>query len=372
MGRVDAVARLEARIGEAALDPTQWPGVIGDIAGAVGARSGVLYVHDFKRHLSKTLGGYEIDGALLGEYEAYFSGIDPWHAKVMTWPVCRAAPTTALISDADLKRTEFYNDFLRRTDMFYGLGGVADRDGSRLAVFGIQRPFRAADFTDLQTRMIGHLMPHLRRALRVHHVLAGLAAQRMMLEDTLDLVPRPILVVDGDGRIIFANAAGRRVLESGDGLKLQAGRLTAAHRGDQAGFTAALQALHRRETPSTALTLRRPHRRPAIMLLAMPLQPRPGDDGATRIALLIDADMAPPRPLDRLARLFHLTPAETRLWTAIAGGYTLADIAARNGVSVNTLRVQLASLSRKTGTHRQADLVRLAQGFRSLPEGMGH
>jgi DNA-binding CsgD family transcriptional regulator len=84
--------------------------------------------------------------------------------------------------------------------------------------------------------------------------------------------------------------------------------------------------------------------------------------------LLIDVD--PPRRLspDRLAALFDLTAAEGRLWADLAGGATLAEIAGRRRVSVNTLRVQLARVFNKVGVHRQTDLVRRALELREPPE----
>jgi len=92
-------------------------------------------------------------------------------------------------------------------------------------------------------------------------------------------------------------------------------------------------------------------------------------DPAGRVVLLIDVD--PPRPPapDRLAALFDLTAAEARLWADLAAGATLADIALRRQVSVNTLRVQLARVFAKTGVHRQADLLRLALETRGDSSG---
>jgi DNA-binding CsgD family transcriptional regulator len=78
----------------------------------------------------------------------------------------------------------------------------------------------------------------------------------------------------------------------------------------------------------------------------------------------------PPSPqrLDTWAAALHLSPAETRLWVALAAGRRLIDIAEESGVSLNTVRVQLRTLFQKTGVHRQADLLRLALEARGGPE----
>jgi DNA-binding CsgD family transcriptional regulator len=56
---------------------------------------------------------------------------------------------------------------------------------------------------------------------------------------------------------------------------------------------------------------------------------------------------------------YHLTPAETSLALELAAGHSLSDAAQRLGIRVNTVRVQLRGIFEKTGTARQAALVRL-------------
>jgi DNA-binding CsgD family transcriptional regulator len=62
----------------------------------------------------------------------------------------------------------------------------------------------------------------------------------------------------------------------------------------------------------------------------------------------------------RMQQLYRLTPAESRVAAAMALGQTVEEIAAANRVTEATLRSQLRSIFSKTGTRRQADLVRLA------------
>jgi DNA-binding CsgD family transcriptional regulator len=66
-----------------------------------------------------------------------------------------------------------------------------------------------------------------------------------------------------------------------------------------------------------------------------------------------------------LRSLFGLTPAECRLVALLADGHSLSEIMELVGVSRNTVKSQLASIYGKTGTSRQAQLVRL---LLQLPE----
>ncbi len=57
--------------------------------------------------------------------------------------------------------------------------------------------------------------------------------------------------------------------------------------------------------------------------------------------------------------LFGLTPAESRLATALCDGASLNQYAEQQGVSSNTARIQLKSIFSKTNTNRQAELIKL-------------
>jgi DNA-binding CsgD family transcriptional regulator len=55
-----------------------------------------------------------------------------------------------------------------------------------------------------------------------------------------------------------------------------------------------------------------------------------------------------------------LTPAELGVLTLLLDGKTPSEIAATRGVAISTVRTHLKRLFAKTGTRRQADLVRCA------------
>ena len=103
------------------------------------------------------------------------------------------------------------------------------------------------------------------------------------------------------------------------------------------------------------VALRRPSGRRPLKVEAVPLA-----HGAERVALLIAAPGERAASKGDLMRRFDITRAEASLWSGLVSGATLGEIAERGGVSINTLRVQLAALFRKLGVHRQVDLVRLA------------
>jgi DNA-binding CsgD family transcriptional regulator len=73
-----------------------------------------------------------------------------------------------------------------------------------------------------------------------------------------------------------------------------------------------------------------------------------------------------PAPNDALAELFDLTQAEAHVLAQIAEGKTQAEIARTLDIEIGTVKTHLLHTFAKTGTHRQADLVRLAASM-ALP-----
>ncbi|MDP3074187.1 helix-turn-helix transcriptional regulator [Bradyrhizobium sp.] len=64
--------------------------------------------------------------------------------------------------------------------------------------------------------------------------------------------------------------------------------------------------------------------------------------------------------------LFDLTPAEARVARGLAAGKTVDDLAGDNGVSPNTVRVQVRGVLEKTGCRRQTEVVALLGGISAL------
>lgn len=73
---------------------------------------------------------------------------------------------------------------------------------------------------------------------------------------------------------------------------------------------------------------------------------------------------APSSP-EILARAFRLTPTELRVLLAISTGGGVPEVAESLGVADTTVKTHLRSLYGKTGTSRQAELVKLVAGFQS-------
>lgn len=169
-----------------------------------------------------------------------------------------------------------------------------------------------------------------------------------------------ILVLDRTGRIGFATDSALAMLRPGDGLTVRGGRLAAPRAAlglDDAVEATLRDPLARGAAPVRSLALCRRDRLPLVATLTPLAAPATGPLGA--LVLLHDPE-AVLRPAAALLRqAFGLTPAEAAVAQALLQGAALREIAAQRGVGLATVRTLLARAMDKTGTHRQAELVRL-------------
>ena len=174
----------------------------------------------------------------------------------------------------------------------------------------------------------------------------------------VDQLEQGIVVTDEAAGVHFLNRAARDLVAKG-AIRLQGDCLRAAEPRDTATLHQAIGACAAGGAWSSAARLigRQAHR---LLMVAAPM---PVDAlGAPRrlvIVLLIDpVDARLPDPA-LLRRQFDLTPAEALLAGEILRGDGLSACAARLGIKPSTARTHLRRVFEKTGTHRQAELVRL-------------
>ena len=72
-----------------------------------------------------------------------------------------------------------------------------------------------------------------------------------------------------------------------------------------------------------------------------------------------------PHPLEAIANAYRLTPAEMRVLMMIVQIGGVPEIAPVLGISETTVKTHLQHVYKKTGTQRQADLVKLVAGYMS-------
>jgi DNA-binding CsgD family transcriptional regulator len=210
-------------------------------------------------------------------------------------------------------------------------------------------------------------MPHLDGAIGLHRRLCGAELMAGHMAAVLDQLPHAVILVSGNGRRVATNREADRILQNRDGLVHERGELRAATQAATDRLRTALQAAVRTgageglDAP-TPLALPRPSgRRPlAVMVAPLPAQRVAfNDDGAAAAVFVTDPEHGRTPDYKAIAALFGLTPAESRLVTCLVTGQNLEEAATSLQVKLESVRTRLKTVFEKTGTHRQAELVRL-------------
>lgn len=178
----------------------------------------------------------------------------------------------------------------------------------------------------------------------------------------LNALAMGLVICDGTGRLIFANAAARELAHKGSGLTL-------GSRGKQVGALAPIdkKTLARRITDAAVegrggvVRLIGKDGVTALPVLVAPLPlRRPEDQGAGYALLAMRAPQESPSIKESTLReLFQLSPTQASIAVALFERKSAEEIAEERGIKISTLRSHLADIFLRTGTDTQRDLVRL-------------
>ncbi|QZT63485.1 LuxR C-terminal-related transcriptional regulator [Mycolicibacterium austroafricanum] len=363
MVTVDEFSRLVIGIYTAAVTPQYWERALGEIYRTMGGTGGGLMMPDgaiWSIQNCSVLSVVE----LARSYAAHYARLDHVLAATVKGPVGAVRTGTELI--LPYQNTEFHVGWIRPNDVEDGLF-VRLSGGSRPMCLGVAAPRRSEAFdTPERVKLMNGLIPHVQQALRTQDKLAALADRAVELEGALEVVRRAVIIVAGEHLVVNLNSAAERILRAEDGLCIRSGRLAATStRTDQELQGAIHKALA--GEPSTVRTgqsfscLRPSGKRPFVIHV-LPSHRRNADEPLRQpmaLILIIDPEDEPKCAIALLRRLYRLTEAEAEVALRVMHGEDLKQIAEELSISSTTVRTHLHHVFDKTGTHRQAELVRL-------------
>ena len=284
----------------------------------------------------------------------------------------RVLATHQFCSDEETLASEYYHEFLRpQKDWFYVVGGCVAKDQSLLSVVNFIRGRRAGYFTDREIKLLESLMPHLRRAARLHQVFA----HHQNVTACLDILPIAALLVTEHGHVQFANEAARAILRMNDGIGIDGQDcLTSSNRRLREIVAAACHVAGGcgLAAGGSILIARASGKRPYAASVSPIRQANPFSLARCPGAVVFVIDPERRRePIDQiLRRLYHLTPAEARLASFLAEGKDLNEACAELCIRRTTARTHLRHLSEKLGARRQAEVVSvILRTVGTLPSG---
>jgi DNA-binding CsgD family transcriptional regulator/PAS domain-containing protein len=366
----EQLAVLIGDIYDAALDSAQRADVLEKIASFTGGHSGGLLS---KRSLSRSENLYCYIGADpegLRAYSESYPKLDPM-AGSRSFGVAQVVSAADLVPYDEFRRGRFYREWARPHGWVDVANVVIEKSTTSCTFLSVARDAASGMVDDEMRRRLALIIPHVRRAWLIGKTIHLGQAEAACFSDILDGLNAGLILVDGIGHVVHANAAGNAILGAADFLRTVHGRLVAGDAATNAAFREILAAAEGGDTVV------------GVKGIALPLTAHDGErwlahvlpltSGARRhtglaynaVAALfvrkttLEAFASP----EVIGRMYKLTPAELRVLLAIVDIGGVPEVAAALGVAATTIKTHLNRLFDKTGACRQADLVKLVAGF---------
>lgn len=228
-----------------------------------------------------------------------------------------------------------------------------DADNKFVGEMSINRTEAQGDFTDAEMAHLMRLHPHLTAAVRRTIFNEGELQRIRSIENSLNAVPAPILILNWDGEPILSNLVAQVLL--GEWVEHDPARAIADLYAHAAPMLQQRSRVRIHEQPQSLVV-----NHPTIENFSAHIKIIEPDANAASLPTLSVQLTAPSSMAPKLhfavKNLEFLTPTELKVARLAAAGYTNSDIVALLYVSESTVKTHLRSVFSKLGITRRAQL----------------
>ena len=362
-------SHLLDRIYEAVDDAALWPAVLGEISTALHSSLAVLAEHSDEAEVS----AIAVDGAA-GEVPSFDGACDRFGALASGWRVTtplRMVQRENIQTLPGLKSSRFYEEILRPRFVFHLLYAVLDRDHRSETALLLCRSVDEHPYSSDDVALCQLLLDHLARAWRLSHQRSR---TEELLQGTLAAIEQlsvGLMVLDGNDNLLVINAQAQEFLGRNPQPASPSGEIRDRNGAPYEGT--ALSTAERRligrfsrsdgsgeEMVPQVLNWKPARNAPTLKVLVRDNDRPAGSGNGGKLVFLLDPRHPPGKHIDSIVqKLYKLTRAEVRVARLIAQGSTPKEIAAKLGVSVNTVRTHLKRVFQKMRVERQVELAHL-------------
>jgi DNA-binding CsgD family transcriptional regulator/PAS domain-containing protein len=352
------LSQLLAAMYDCAIAPDLWPHVLPLLAGYMDSRTAAIGARSRAAGTTHFFVEFGFESEVHEVYVSDYRAINPRISAMRMFGVDEPVRTEDVLDIEEFKQSKYYREFHLPYNVGDVLASKVIEDPHRIVSCNVsgKNGYSLADVERFRA-----LCPHLRRVLTISDLLEQKTVERNSLAEVLDRLAVAVILVDPKQRIIHTNAAAQEFLSDGKSLRSVHGVLTANDPRNQEGLR---RAARMPDLDAKSLSLETEEGRLAVatmLPLTTGLRASYGGQLSASAAIFVHHQPSFDEGLPTtLAAAFGLTGAEARVLSALLEGLNLTETAERFQISVNTVRWHLKRLFEKTGTNRQADLIRLA------------
>ena len=360
----DTLLNLMSKTYDAALDEQKWTSFLDAFAQAVGGGPSILRIADYNAGNASFTASVGYDPAWQSAYCNHYVTLDHYAPAFRQMALGVALPGERFLSLPEQRKTEFYNDYLIPQDKINNMGAILVRNDDHLLLFAAQRGKRAGAFGEEQVRLMNILAPHVTRAMQVHRRLSSLTVEKEWALGALDQLRMGVILTDSLGVPLFVNRAAEQLMAQGKAVNVCQGRLAMSSTSETALLHKLIAGAARGAAIGGDMRITLPGRVEYLQCLVTPVSPELSARlnialGSGCAAIFLSRPGSLQLPPKRLAILYGLSPAESRLAAKLAAFNSLEQAANDLGVALGTARTQLGAVFAKTGAKGQAELLML-------------
>jgi DNA-binding CsgD family transcriptional regulator len=371
MPESEAFLDLVGTVYDAALDPARWPDALRKLAEFAGGSAAAIYAK------SPAVGSgivYHQFGTDCHYRKLYFDRyvkIDPSTMTQYFADIGQQVAVADIMPYEEFVDTQFFREWCRPQGIVDAISVTLEKSASNVALFGVFRYEREGIVDDAMRQRMALVFPHVRRAILIGDVLNSGSAEASAFAETLNGLDASVYLVNRNAGIVFANTAGQIMLREGNVVGTEDDVLKVADREAEAVLRSVIGAAADGDDAigtkgiAIPLTGKDGNRYVAHALpLTSGARRTAGAAFAAAVALFIRRTALPASSAPQvMARAFGLTPTELRVLLAVVEVDGISKVAENLGMSPSTVKTHLSRVFQKTGVARQADLVRLVEGY---------
>jgi DNA-binding CsgD family transcriptional regulator len=374
---VAEIERIQSLIGDvydAAVDPTRWTGALEKARDFVGGSCATLFSKDASSKTGMVFySGGDVDPHYTRLYFEKYVKYDPLTTGHVLAEIDQPICTADIMPYEEFYATRIYKEWVQPQGFVDFVSATLDKSATGAAMFGVFRREEHGLVDDDTLWRARQIVPHIRRAVLIGRVIERKTAESATFADTFDGLSAATFFVDAAGRIVHANASANILLAEGSPLRAPNGRLAAADAATAQSLSDIFAAAGEGDAAvgikgiAVPMTGRDDECYTAHVLpLTSGTRRRAGTSYAAVAAVFVrKAAVEAPSLPETIAHHFSLTPSELRVLLAVVEVGGIAETADALGIGEATVKTHLHRVFGKTGTNRQADLVKLVAGFSS-------
>ena len=372
LSEAEELSALIGTVYDAALEPAVWPAAVEQASKFVGCSAGVVGAADTTTISLNMMIPWGYEPHYWQRFIDHYMWVNPFNAAVARSRIGQLDTQATHERYVDWLASDFYLEWARPQGFIDGIQITLDKSASGLAVFGCFRRESESRglIGDAEIRRMRLIFPHFRRAVLIGKVLDLQTMRAAAFGEAIDGLATAVFLLSQQGALVHANRSGEAMLEAEDPLKLVRGMLTGADEGIRRALNEVFAAASGEagvETDGIAAALvgrGGDHFTAHILPLTSGARQQTGANFSAVAALfvrkaIIDLSAA----IGAATQLYGFTPAEERVLSAVIEIGGVARVAAELGVAKRTVQTHLEHLFEKTGSRRQADLVKLIAGY---------